>query len=539
MDEDLQAPSQLAADIKKASNYLQNLIDTFFSKSEEYEAHHCASRNIYERFQRAHDAVEDHLENTGLVVHMISTDSISMLDDYSRLMTLENKRINRQADFLAQKRVGLTMLDELLGLGEKIMVNHASELKNVNFEIRESLTTAYIQRSFLTLLRSDLKSYILQQSRQANMNDRVHEGDRPVDERDSHHNDTPVIQPDLDAKTRRERATELQSQAYKLCLEKDKVKAEGMHLEYEWYRYNRYYLALKKQVGDAAVPLVLDIGDTAQLQKMSALLALDAQRANAQLAITHALNRICEINATTKKMYLQFAMLLGIDETPEFAKQVQCHQFVFALADTFFLGDSNVSRIMTEPPEVPSAGTEASGSDMSTCNSTFSQTPTNTCLSMQSTEGSTTPAQPETTKNNAEDLDALLAAASDLRRTTKSRISSLLSHLAGHIRSFQKYHDIYHDQTHPQSRAGKPFNLQTMVYHSQKRLEFQALIQETLGQGSQLINKVLVLLGEKAELMGVSIDSDEMREWLDDWAGFRLELDQFQRLLNEAIMERP
>ncbi|KAG9653810.1 hypothetical protein KCU64_g7637, partial [Aureobasidium melanogenum] len=267
MDEDLQAPSQLAADTKvtekkeassnkKASNHLQNLIDTFFSKSEEYEAHRCASRNIYERFQRAHDAVEDHLENTGLVVHMISTDSISMLDDYSRLMTLENKRINRQAGFLAQKRVGLTMLDELLGLGEEIMVNHASELKNVNFEIRE-------------------------------------------------------------------RAMELESQAQTLSREMDKIDTEGHQHYREWNRYNRRYLRLQKRTGNTAEPLVLNIDNTAQLQQASDLLALDAQRANPQLAMTQIRQRLLEIQAELKKMYIEFAMLLGSQESPGFAKDMQ------------------------------------------------------------------------------------------------------------------------------------------------------------------------------------------------------------------------
>lgn len=209
------------------------------------------------------------------------------------------------------------------------------------------------------------------------------------------------------------------------------------------------------------------------------------------------------------------------------------------MADTFFLGDDSGSWIMTDPPELSSTGTETPGSDVITGNSTFSKTPTNTCLSTQSTDGSSTPTQPATTMNNVEDLDALLAAASDLRLATTSRITDLLSHLAGHISSLQEYHAIYHNQTGPHSRAETPSNLQMMVYHSQKRLEVQALIQETLGQGSQLINSVLVLLGEKAELVGVEIDSDEMREWLDDWADFGLELDQFRRLLNEAIMERP
>lgn len=209
------------------------------------------------------------------------------------------------------------------------------------------------------------------------------------------------------------------------------------------------------------------------------------------------------------------------------------------MADTFFLGDGSGSWIMTDPPELSSTGTETSGSDVSTCNSTFSQTPTNTCLSTQSADGSSTPTQSQTTNNNVEDLDALLATASDLRLATTSRITDLLSRLASHITSLQEHHAIYHNQSGQHSRAGTPSDLQMMVYHSQKRLEVQALIQETLGQGSQLINNVLVLLGEKAKLVGVEIDSDEMREWLDDWAGFGLDLDQFQRLLNEAIMERP
>lgn len=39
----------------------------------------------------------------------------------------------------------------------------------------------------------------------------------------------------------------------------------------------------------------------------------------------------------------------------------------------FFLGDGNGSWIMTDTPEFSSAGTETSGSNVSTCNSTFSQ----------------------------------------------------------------------------------------------------------------------------------------------------------------------
>ncbi|KAG9653317.1 hypothetical protein KCU95_g5412, partial [Aureobasidium melanogenum] len=58
----------------------------------------------------------------------------------------------------------------------------------------------------------------------------------------------------------------------------------------------------------------------------------------------------------------------------------------------FFLGDGNGSWIMTDPPEFSSAGTETSGSN--------------------SSDDSSTPNQSETTKNNVEELDTLLATAS-------------------------------------------------------------------------------------------------------------------------------
>lgn len=111
----------------------------------------------------------------------------------------------------------------------------------------------------------------------------------------------------------------------------------------------------------------------------------------------------------------------------------------------------------------------------------FPKTPANKCLYTQSSDDSSTPNQSETTKNNVKDLDALLLTASDLRLATTPRILSLLSHLSGHIRSFQEHHATYHNQIGPHSRAGNAFNLQMMVYHSQKRLEFQTLVQETLG----------------------------------------------------------
>ncbi|KAG9695516.1 hypothetical protein KCU95_g13492, partial [Aureobasidium melanogenum] len=189
------------------------------------------------------------------------------------------------------------------------------------------------------------------------------------------------------------------------------------------------------------------------------------------------------------------------------------------MADTFIMGDGDQTWTTTGPPESSTAGTETSGSG--------------------STDSSSTPTQAETTRKKLEDLNAFLAKASDTRLSATSSLKDHLSHLALHIQRLQEHHAAYHNQAGPQSHAGNPADLQMMVHHSQKRREYQAHIQETLDSGSQLIVKARTLLGEKAGLMGIEIDSDEMREWMDEWAGFGLELAQFQRLLNEAIMEGP
>ncbi|KAG9525201.1 hypothetical protein KCV07_g1549, partial [Aureobasidium melanogenum] len=76
-------------------------------------------------------------------------------------------------------------------------------------------------------------------------------------------------------------------------------------------------------MGNPAEPLVLDIDDTAQLQKASDLLAFDTQRANAQLAMTQIRQRLLEIQAELRNMYIEFAMLLGSKESPGFAKDMQ------------------------------------------------------------------------------------------------------------------------------------------------------------------------------------------------------------------------
>ncbi|KAG9529404.1 hypothetical protein KCU93_g3461, partial [Aureobasidium melanogenum] len=155
------------------------------------------------------------------------------------------------------------------------------------------------------------------------MNDHAHEGDRPADEGDSHHDDTPVIQPDPDTKTRHERAMELESQAKTLSREMDKIDAEGHQHYREWNRYNRRYLRLQKRMGNTTEPLDLDIDDAAQLQKVSDLLAFDTQRANSQLAMTQIRQRLLAIQAELRKMYIEFSMLLGSQESPGFAKDMQ------------------------------------------------------------------------------------------------------------------------------------------------------------------------------------------------------------------------
>jgi hypothetical protein len=76
-------------------------------------------------------------------------------------------------------------------------------------------------------------------------------------------------------------------------------------------------------MGNTVEPLVLDIDDTAQLQKATDLLAFDTQRANSQLAMTQTQQRLLEIQVESQKMYIEFAMLLGSQESPGFAKDMQ------------------------------------------------------------------------------------------------------------------------------------------------------------------------------------------------------------------------
>ncbi|KAH0386009.1 hypothetical protein KCU92_g3040, partial [Aureobasidium melanogenum] len=152
------------------------------------------------------------------------------------------------------------------------------------------------------------------------MNDHAHEGDRPVDEGDSHHDDTSST---LTAEARYERAMELERRAQMLSREMDKIDAEGRQHYREWNRSNRRYLRLQKRMGNTVEPLVLDIDDTAQLQKATDLLAFDTQRANSQLAMTQTQQRLLEIQVESQKMYIEFAMLLGSQESPGFAKDMQ------------------------------------------------------------------------------------------------------------------------------------------------------------------------------------------------------------------------
>lgn len=116
---------------------MQDLMNTFFKKAQEYEAHRCAQQDVCGKLSLTYDAVYN-LEDTGLGWNVMSTNHSSMLDDYSRLITLENKRMKHQGEFIATSRVHMTQLDELLALGAEIMADHASELEDVHVEIKNS-----------------------------------------------------------------------------------------------------------------------------------------------------------------------------------------------------------------------------------------------------------------------------------------------------------------------------------------------------------------------------------------------------------------
>lgn len=87
----------------------------------------------------AHWIVADHLETTGLDVNVMSTDDLSTIDNFSRLIDLEIERGKYVADFFANERVVLTELDELLVLGAEIVVSHASEFENVEDGVKKRL----------------------------------------------------------------------------------------------------------------------------------------------------------------------------------------------------------------------------------------------------------------------------------------------------------------------------------------------------------------------------------------------------------------
>ncbi|KAG9568756.1 hypothetical protein KCU71_g558, partial [Aureobasidium melanogenum] len=131
------------------------------------------------------------------------------------------------------------------------------------------------------------------------------------------------IMKENEATSNKTESAKLESQAQLLSREMEKIDAEGHQHYRAWNRYNRRYLRLQKRMGNPAEPLVLDIDDTAQLQKASDLLAFDTQRANAQLAMTQIRQRLLEIQAELRKMYIEFAMLLGSKESPGFAKDMQ------------------------------------------------------------------------------------------------------------------------------------------------------------------------------------------------------------------------
>ncbi|KAH0340587.1 hypothetical protein KCU81_g6793, partial [Aureobasidium melanogenum] len=155
------------------------------------------------------------------------------------------------------------------------------------------------------------------------MNDHALEGDVSVDARDAHQDKIPFDPSAMTIKARHERAMEVTSQAKKLAQEMEKIDAEGPQHYREWNRCNRRYLRLQKRMGNVEEPLILDFDDTAQLQKASDLLALDTQRANAQLAMVQIRQRMLEIEAEIKELYIEFTILTGGRATSSFAKDLE------------------------------------------------------------------------------------------------------------------------------------------------------------------------------------------------------------------------
>lgn len=91
-----------------------------------------------------------------------------------------------------------------------------------------------------------------------------------------------------------------------------KIDTEGRDHYQEWIRCTRQYLRLQGRMRSVGV---LNIGNTANLQKTSDLLALDMQRTNAQLAMTRIQNRLPEILSIQRQIYVECAELVGNSST--------------------------------------------------------------------------------------------------------------------------------------------------------------------------------------------------------------------------------
>lgn len=120
-----------------------------------------------------------------------------------------------------------------------------------------------------------------------------------------------------------ERTLELEIERKTLYQEMKRIDVENQNYFREWRRCNRQYLRLQKRTGDMEESLVLNIGNTAQLQQTATLLALETQMANAQLAMMQIQKGLLEIHAALKEIYIEGAKLLGVEEKPNFARQMQ------------------------------------------------------------------------------------------------------------------------------------------------------------------------------------------------------------------------
>lgn len=113
-----------------------------------------------------------------------------------------------------------------------------------------------------------------------------------------------------------DRVRELEKRNLKLRKEVTINGKECQHQYTKWLKYNRRYLRLQKRLESVAKPLVLDINDPARLQQMTDLLALDAERAKAQAALTGLLRRELKIFGKFKQGYLDWNEVMGDEDTP-------------------------------------------------------------------------------------------------------------------------------------------------------------------------------------------------------------------------------